>query len=219
MQPAGTVALDPGRTSGRGLAGLVADAFVAVARLAGQAATRLVREVPFVLRTAASAVAALLVALRARPVPPSAADPLPSEVATPEPTGAAPPRRPPPQHEIALPADPTAPRRARALLRAAVVEWDLDDDVYEDAAMVLTELVANAVDHAATASTVTLRLDDLGLHLAVRDARPGPPPRPYPLDPSASRGRGLQMVDALAVAWGVTTQADGKIVWAVIGRT
>jgi anti-sigma regulatory factor (Ser/Thr protein kinase) len=219
MQPAGTVALDPGRTSGRGLAGLVADAAAAGARRAWQALVRLVREAPFVLRTGWSAVVALLVAVRARSVPPSAAGPSPREAAAPEPDGAAPPRRRPPQHEIALPADPTAPRRARALLRAAVSEWDVDDDTYEDAAMVLTELVANAVDHAATANTVTIRLDDRGLHLAVRDARPGPAPRPGPVDPTAARGRGLQMVDALAVAWGVTTQADGKTVWAVIGRT
>jgi hypothetical protein len=33
----------------------------------------------------------------------------------------------------------------------------------------------------------------------------------------APRGRGLQMVDALTSAWGVTLHADGKTVWAVVG--
>ena len=45
----------------------------------------------------------------------------------------------------------------------------------------------------------------------------GPLPRRAPIDPTAPRGRGLQMVDALTSAWGVTLHADGKTVWAVVG--
>jgi anti-sigma regulatory factor (Ser/Thr protein kinase) len=122
------------------------------------------------------------------------------------------------RHEAALPADPTAPRRARALLQAAVTEWDVDDDLHQDAAMVVTELVANAVDHAGTPSTVTVTLDDRELCVAVRDGRPDTAPRPRPVDPTAPRGRGLQMVDALTTSWGVTVHADGKTVWAVLSR-
>jgi anti-sigma regulatory factor (Ser/Thr protein kinase) len=119
-------------------------------------------------------------------------------------------------HELVLPADPTAPRSARALLQTAVQEWGVDDDHYQDAAMVVTELVANAVDHARTPSTLTLGLDERGLCVAVRDTRPGPVPRPGPVDPAAPRGRGLQMIAALACSWGVTTHIDGKTVWAVL---
>ena len=36
---------------------------------------------------------------------------------------------------------------------------------------------------------------------------------------TAARGRGLQMVDALAGAWGVSLHADGKTVWAVLNGT
>jgi anti-sigma regulatory factor (Ser/Thr protein kinase) len=118
--------------------------------------------------------------------------------------------------EIALPADPTAPRRARALLQDVAQEWGLDDDLHQDVAMVVTELVANAVDHARTASTVTLGLDDGDLLVTVRDGCPDGAPRPRPVDPTAPRGRGLQMVDALAESWGVTAHADGKTVWAVL---
>ena len=118
--------------------------------------------------------------------------------------------------ELVLPADPTAPRSARALLQTATQEWGVDDDLYQDAAMVVTELVANAVDHAGTPSTLTLGLDERGLYIAVRDARPAPVPRPGPVDPAAPRGRGLQMIAALACSWGVTTHIDGKTVWAVL---
>jgi anti-sigma regulatory factor (Ser/Thr protein kinase) len=118
--------------------------------------------------------------------------------------------------EAGLPADATAPRQARTVLAAAVAEWGLDDDLYEDAAMVVTELVANAVDHARTPSTLTVRLEEQGLRIGVRDGRRGPPPRPRPVDPTAPRGRGLQMIDALATSWGVTEDVDGKTVWAVL---
>lgn len=120
--------------------------------------------------------------------------------------------------ETTLPADPTAPRQARALLRSAAEEWDLDDDLHQDGAMVVTELVANAVDHARTPSTLTLSLDARGLRIAVRDGCRGPAPRPRPVDPTAPRGRGLQMIDALAASWGVAGDVDGKTVWAVLPR-
>ena len=117
---------------------------------------------------------------------------------------------------VELPADPSAPRRARALLRLAALDWDVDDDVQHDAAMVATELVANAVDHARTGSTFTVRRDGAALRVMVRDGSPGAAPQPRPMDPSAARGRGLQMVDALATEWGVVPDRGGKTVWALL---
>jgi len=55
--------------------------------------------------------------------------------------------------------------------------------------------------------------------VTVRDDRAAPLPRLAPIDPTAARGRGLQMVDALAGAWGVSLHADGKTVWAVLNGT
>jgi anti-sigma regulatory factor (Ser/Thr protein kinase) len=98
----------------------------------------------------------------------------------------------------------------------AAREWNVADDVTEDAAMVTTELVANAVDHACCASTLSLRAEGGSLCVTVRDTLPGPLPRLAPIDPTAPRGRGLQMVDALATAWGVSLHADGKSIWAVL---
>lgn len=121
------------------------------------------------------------------------------------------------RHDIELPGDPTAPRRARALLRTVTQAWDIDDDLYQDAAIVVTELVANAVDHAGTPSTLSVELDHRGLCVAVRDGCAERAPRPRPVDPTAPRGRGLQMIEALTADWGVTVHAEGKTVWAVLG--
>ena len=187
------------------------------------------------LRTCRPMVVGLVAALRVRPLVPAsgiaraaarppahgvglmAQVPPAQDPAVPSPR-AAPQDLPLCHHEVALPADPTAPRRARALLRAATQDWDLDEDLSHDAAMVVTELVANAVDHAGTPSTLRVDLDDRGLYVAVRDGRPDRAPRPRPVDPTAPRGRGLQMIDALTASWGVTVHADGKTVWATLRR-
>ncbi len=120
------------------------------------------------------------------------------------------------RRELTLAAEPAAPRHARTLLRAAATEWEVNEEIYEDAAMIVTELVANAVDHARSSSTLTIDLDDHGLRVAVRDTCAAGVPHLAPADPHAPRGRGLQMVDALSTNWGVTRHGDGKTVWAVL---
>ena len=204
--------------------------------LAGRLVRAVARDVAAVLRSRAPAVVALLTAprtwsvaaapalgTRPRAVPAgsdvgSRITPLVPAPRAPHLAGAgrAEPRPEPGRHELALPADPTAPGRARALLQDAARAWGLDDELYQDAAMVVTELVANAVDHARTPSTLTLELADADLRVAVRDARPGSALRALPVNPAAPRGRGLQMIEALASSWGVTPDGDGKTVWAVL---
>ena len=122
--------------------------------------------------------------------------------------------------ELVLPADATAPGLGpRRSCGARREEWGVDDDLAQDAAMVITELVANAVDHARSASTLSTPRGPART-CAWPCATPGPARCPglAPIDPTAARGRGLQMVDALTGAWGVTLHADGKTVWAVAER-
>ena len=219
MRVAGTVALDAGRpcVAASVLAGDVATALLAgvralawtaardvaaIVRARGPALTRLVRVVrPIVVSTARAVIPS-----RSRPrlvsVAALGSGPDDAAAATWPPVDVPRPRR----YELALPADPTAPGRARALLHEAA----------HDTAMVVTELVANAVDHAHTPSTLTLGFDGRGVSVAVRDGNATQGPRPRPVDPTAPRGRGLQMVEALAASWGVTVHPDGKTVWAVL---
>jgi anti-sigma regulatory factor (Ser/Thr protein kinase) len=227
MQVVGSMALDVTRMPGPTLARLAGCLATALSARTRQTLTRLAYEVVAALRARGPALVALLTSVRVRSRPASASQNLVVSRTTsigsaragrrgeaaPDgaPAGGASGHR-----ELVLPADPTAPGRARALLRAAAEEWKIDDGLCQDAAMVVTELVANAVDHARTPSTLTVRVDDEGLHVAVRDGRTGPAPELRPIDAGAPRGRGLQMVDALSARWGVTQHADGKTVWAVL---
>jgi anti-sigma regulatory factor (Ser/Thr protein kinase) len=115
-----------------------------------------------------------------------------------------------------LPAELGAPRAARETVRLACRDWRLDDDTCDDAVLVATELVANAVDHAGTPCVLTLSRDHAGLRITVRDFAPWHLPQLQPLDVTAPRGRGLQVVAAVSTAWGVIVIDGGKSVWALL---
>lgn len=90
----------------------------------------------------------------------------------------------------------------------------------EMAALVATEFVTNAVQHAHTRSLLQLGVDRVGLHLAVRDFRRAhPDPRPRPVDVTRAGGRGWHLVPLLAAAWGALDHPDGKTMWAQLRRT
>ena len=144
------------------------------------------RGVAAVLRARGPVVAALVTSFRAMPAPWFVAVGSPraggmSYLAQ-APRGSATrrPARTTRPRELVLPADATAPGRARLFLRAATQEWGIGDDLAQDAAMVITELVANAVDHARSESTLSVgvKRGDPVRRRARRPARPGAPARP-----------------------------------------
>jgi len=111
-----------------------------------------------------------------------------------------------------------APAAARHFTVATLAAWGAADFA-DDAALVVTELAANAIVHAHSAFTVILSaLDDL-LRISVRDATPlsgntlsGSTLRAVPL-------HGLGAVDAMASSWGVEPLgAAGKTVWVDLHR-
>ena len=116
---------------------------------------------------------------------------------------------------MTLPAAAHAAGLARRATREALVSWTLGH-LEETAALLVSELVGNAVRHAvAGAVALGLRLEtsDGRLRIEVHDADPRPPqPRtPAELDES---GFGFVLVQALADGWGVHETASGKAVWA-----
>ena len=85
----------------------------------------------------------------------------------------------------------------------------------DDAVLVLSELVTNAMVHAADGCTIEVRHRDDMLRLEVRDRSPQAPVMRL-VGPSDIGGRGLRVVDAVAEAWGWEPTADGKRVWAIV---
>jgi hypothetical protein len=91
-------------------------------------------------------------------------------------------------------------------------------DLADDAALVVTELAANAVLHAQTGFTVDVAVGPDVLRISVRDAGPVPPGAAGPGLPAAPL-HGLGAVDALASRWGVETLGhSGKSVWVELHR-
>jgi two-component sensor histidine kinase len=100
--------------------------------------------------------------------------------------------------------------------------------------MVVTELLANAVLHAAPDPTAArpgpprpLAESEIWLKLSLRrsahlvcavtDPSDHPPVYPHTSDPFDEHGRGLRIIDALSEHWGWTRRHPmGKTVWAML---
>lgn len=106
--------------------------------------------------------------------------------------------------------------QARQLVTGLLAAWDLAP-LAEDAALIVTELVANAVAHGRGPSirlTVTFPEQKL-VRLAVTDNNHGKPQVTAP-GPDDESGRGLQIVAALSRRWGVDFRPRHKHVWAEV---
>jgi anti-sigma regulatory factor (Ser/Thr protein kinase) len=128
----------------------------------------------------------------------------------------------PPSHgrTLSLDAVHTAPAEARAVAGDAVRTWGLDDLVLPTE-LVASELVSNAVVHAATRVDVLVRrYSEHGLKIGVRDRCASPPQLPThaPSDVGERRGRGLFLVSVMAKRWGSLIGSADKVVWAAIER-
>jgi len=123
--------------------------------------------------------------------------------------------------------EPMAAAAARRFVRDTLQSWVVTGagadgtGPVDDAVLLTSELVTNAVVHAGTPVQVTCRLADGTVEVVVRDDRPTslvpePPDAGYGSGERTS-GRGLLLPSALASAWGVTYGRAGKAVWFRIG--
>lgn len=117
---------------------------------------------------------------------------------------------------IRLPANFWSARTARYEVASTLVHWGWRDRS-EAAQLIVSELVTNAVEHAATAVEVSMSADESLLRLEVSDSGGGQPVRKEirPGDPS---GRGLNIVAFLARDWGSTVEPGCTTVWCTLGR-
>jgi len=107
-----------------------------------------------------------------------------------------------------------APRQARAAVRRALSAWNLEA-LTGDAELLTSELVANATEHAdGTQIGLTIRQHtepggQRGILCQITDTAPALP-QPQPVRPDSERGRGLQVVAALATRSGVTANPAAR---------
>jgi len=118
---------------------------------------------------------------------------------------------------VVLPPWPRSAPRARRVVAQALGDWDMDE-LQDAAALVTTELVANAVVHAQTLLHLTAVRAGPQVRLAVRDRGGGRAASDPDIEYASSlHGRGLALVQAYARGWGVLpARRQGKTVWAVL---
>jgi anti-sigma regulatory factor (Ser/Thr protein kinase) len=104
---------------------------------------------------------------------------------------------------------------ARRLVRTALAVWHLDE-LTDTALLLVTELVANAVQHTRSRviRVVIARPSEHLVRIGVVDKARTLPELAQPGEDLLTGGRGLLLVDALAVRWGTELHRWGKQVWA-----
>ncbi len=122
---------------------------------------------------------------------------------------------------VLLPHASSSVRTARRRLADALAESGVPGTVADDAVLILSELLSNALRHARPLASGDVRVawqlrSDGLLEVEVTDG--GGPTRPQQSTPSISArgGRGLDIITALAGDWGVRETATETTVWAVL---
>ncbi|MCW2623028.1 MAG: ATP-binding region ATPase domain protein [Frankiales bacterium] len=126
-------------------------------------------------------------------------------------------QRLPAAHRLPVAHEPAAVSRVRHDMVIDLTARDVPASVVDDAALVISELVGNAVSHGTPLSdgslSVSWELTTHSLRLEVSDGGTGPARLPRSASPDAEGGRGLRLVDAVSRRWGVRRVRDGCVVW------
>jgi anti-sigma regulatory factor (Ser/Thr protein kinase) len=112
---------------------------------------------------------------------------------------------------VDLPPEPSSATRARTIAREQL-EASCSRDTIDVIALLVTELVTNAILHARTPLLLTLESRPAHVRICVED-RSNEQPAVRHYDSDAVTGRGLALVEQLASSWGVDTTPEGKVVW------
>jgi anti-sigma regulatory factor (Ser/Thr protein kinase) len=112
--------------------------------------------------------------------------------------------------KVEMEADVGSCSTARRFVDAALAQ--APDDLRANASLLISEVVANAVLHARGPVTVEVQQKGRAYRIAVSDrSRTPPTEKGYRSDDAT--GRGLQLLDRLAAAWGWERNDTGKVVW------
>lgn len=120
----------------------------------------------------------------------------------------------PTEAEVRLPSLPESAASARRLAQVVILrQWGLSPKMTEDAVLLVSELVGNAVRHTG-ARVFGLRMHRRRgwIRVEVRDPSRGLPCL-MPVQEMDISGRGLTLVDKLSDRWGVDLLPRGKTTW------
>jgi len=113
--------------------------------------------------------------------------------------------------DLVLPRSAEAPGLARQALRGWLAGLACTNGVVEDAVLVVSEVVTNAVVHACSAPRLVVTVVDGRLRVEVHDTS-----RARPVVRAASTtvgGKGLRILASVTEAWGWSMTNSGKVVW------
>jgi anti-sigma regulatory factor (Ser/Thr protein kinase) len=120
-----------------------------------------------------------------------------------------------------LDADAQLPHRvdsvpaARAFLTQLLHGWEVADEVIDDASLLTTELMSNAVEHGSGVVDLEIAVQDGLLHIGVHDDSVELPTKHDAASSSLEGGRGIWLVQSIARDWGSdsSNREPGKTVW------
>ncbi|TDD55904.1 ATP-binding protein [Kribbella antibiotica] len=123
--------------------------------------------------------------------------------------------------DVVLPHEVSAVADARHRLAAHLKRYRISDAACDDAQLVLSELLSNAIRYAPALPAGEVRaawwIDKAGIHVEVTDGRGDTEPqRIDDTHPESIGGRGLAIVDVLTSHWDVRTGAAHRTVHAIV---
>jgi anti-sigma regulatory factor (Ser/Thr protein kinase) len=121
---------------------------------------------------------------------------------------------------VVLPFAASSVGLARRRLVSDLVTAGVYGSAVGDAALVISELLSNALQHAKPLPGCNLRaaweLDDGSVQISVSDGGAQTRPELGQPNPSTTGGRGLRIVERLSRRWGARNDDEGTTVWAEV---
>jgi len=116
---------------------------------------------------------------------------------------------------VRLPFEASTPSIARTKLAAFLIRHGLGDAVIDNAMIVLSEMIANAVAHGTPDQSGRMEITwavagDL-LELSVLDAGSGATLKPVDFDEDSLSGRGLSIINRVADRWWVDLSQGTRV--------